>query len=258
MFAFVPLAIVFAMWFTDARTGATERIVGVVATLAMLLPNPAAGFWASPASVPEFFRNGMSRQLLSRSDIVLPLPFGQKGMCMLWQAESGMNFPMASGWTGIQPIEIRRWPVVNVFFGSRDLPEPDLQLKAFIANVGITAIVVDANDQHAPQWRQLLSSLEVAPQDVGGVLFYRIPPDALKAYRGLNAIDLEQRANRARFEALISATDRYLAEGGDAAKLDVPALRSLVCFPRVGHSIRSRTPIAISGRANSTARSRRA
>ena len=82
---------------------------------------------------------------------------------MLWQAASGMNFRMASGLTGFQPIEIRRWPVVNVFFGSRDLPEPELQLKAFIANLGITAIVVDASDPRAPQWKQLLSSLELTP-----------------------------------------------------------------------------------------------
>jgi hypothetical protein len=138
---------------------------------------------------------------------------------------------MASGWTGLQPIEIRRWPVVNAFGGSLDLPQPDLQLKAFIANLGITAIVVDASDSHAAQWKQLLSSLDVTPQTVAGVLLYRIPPGAFKAYRGMNAIDLEQRADRARFEALISAADRYFAHSGDAAKLNVPALEAAGLFP---------------------------
>jgi hypothetical protein len=47
----------------------------------------------------------------------------------------------------------------------------------------------------------------------------------------MNAIDLEQRADRARFEALISATDRYFANGGDAAKLSVPALQAAGLFP---------------------------
>jgi hypothetical protein len=231
VFAFVPLALVFTLWFSDPMTGGAERLVGVVATLAMLMPNPAAAFWASPAPVPEFFRDGSSRRLLSQNDIVLPLPYGQRGMCMLWQAESGMNFRMASGLTGIQPIEIRRWPIINVFLGSRDLPEPDLQLKAFIANLGITAIVVDSRDQHAARWRQMLSSLAIAPQEIGGVLLYRIPPDALKAYRGMNAIELEQRAERARFEALVAATDRYIGDGGDLRALSIPTLQAAGLFP---------------------------
>ena len=231
VFAFIPLAIVFSLWLSDPLTGATEKVIGVVATLAMLMPNPAPSFWASPAFVPEFFRDGTSQHLLSSRDIVLPLPFGQKGMCMLWQATSGMNFRMASGLTGLQPIEVRRWPVVDVFFGSLDLPEPDLQLKAFIANLGITAIVVDASDWRANRWRQMLTSLDITPREIGGVLLYRIPPDALKAYRGMNAIDLEQRADRARFEALVAATDRYFANGGDPAKLSVPALEAARLLP---------------------------
>ncbi len=231
VFAFVPLAIVFTLWLSDPLTGSIEKVVGVMAMLALLMPNPAASFWASRAPLPEFFRDGTSNRLLSSSDIVLPLPFGQKGMCMLWQAESGMNFRMASGLTGLLPIEIARWPVVNVFFGSNDLPEPDLQLKAFIANLGITAIVVDAGDPHAAQWRQLLSSLAIVPAQVDGVLFYRIDPNMLKEYRGLTAIDMEERAERARFEILVAAIDKYLSRGGAVANLNVQTLESAGLFP---------------------------
>ncbi len=231
MYAFLALAVVFSLWLSDPQTGGAERAIGVIATLVMLMPNPIASFWVSPAKVPQFFRDGSSRQMLSNDDIVLPLPFGQQGMCMLWQAASGMNFRMAAGLTGLQPIEIRRWPVVNFLVGSPDLPEPDLQLKAFVANLGITAIVVDAIDSHAPQWKQLLSNLDVKPQEVGGVLLYRIPPDSLKAYRGMNAIDLEQRANRARFATLVSATDRFISNGADLARLDIPTLEAAGLFP---------------------------
>jgi hypothetical protein len=231
MFAFLALAVIFSMWLSDPLTGSTEKVIGTLATLIMLMPNPSASFWATRATLPAFFRDGSSARLLTADDVVLPLPFGQKGMSMLWQAASGMNFKMASGLTGLQPIEIRRWPMVNVFFGSPDVPEPDLQLKAFIANVGITAIIVDASDSRAPQWKRMLSSLDIVPLEVAGVLLYRIPGDALMAYRGMNAIDLEQRADRARFEILISATDRYLASGADAGKLDVPALEAAGLFP---------------------------
>lgn len=231
MYAFLALAVIFTMWLCDPRTGSAEKAIGVLAALVMLMPNPAASFWASRAPLPAFFRDGSSSRLLTSDDIVLPLPFAQKGMSMMWLAESGMNFRMASGLTGLQPIEIRRWPVVNVFVGSPDLPQQDLQLKAFVANLGITAIVLDAGDSRVPQWKQLLSSLEVTPREVGGVLLYRLRPDALKAYRGMNAIDLEQRADRARFETLVAAADRYVGSGGDAAKLNVPTLEAAGLFP---------------------------
>ncbi len=231
MYAFLALAVIFALWLSDPKTGRIEKGIGIFAVVLMLMPNLSASFWATRAPLPEFFRDGSSNRLLSNDDIVLPLPFGQQGMSMMWQAVSGMNFRMASGLTGLQPIEIRRWPVVNLFVGSPDLPEPDLQLKAFVANLGITAIIVDASDVRTPQWIRLLSNLQTAPQAVGGVLLYRIPPDAFAAYRGMNPIKLEQRAERSRFETVISATDKYLASGGVISKLDVPALQSAGLFP---------------------------
>jgi hypothetical protein len=235
MYAFLALSVIFTMWLCDPLTGRTEKIVGAVATIIMLMPNPAASFWASRAPLPMFFRDGSSSRLLAADDIVLPLPYGQKGMCMLWQAASGMNFRMASALSGIQPIEIRRWPVINLFSGSVDLPEPDLQLKAFVANLGITAIVVDVNDAHVAEWKRLLSGLGIAPQEISGVLFYRIPPTAMAEYRTADpdaaALEMERRADRTRFETLISATDRYLASGGAVANLNVRALETSRLFP---------------------------
>jgi len=150
---------------------------------------------------------------------------------MMWLAESGMNFRLAAGLTGLQPMEIRRWPVVNVFFGSRDLPEPELQLKAFIANLGVTAIVIDASDPRVPQWKELLASLNLTPMEVSGVLLYRIPPDPLKSYLGITALEMEQRAERTRFQTLIAAADRYLVNGGSADNLDLMTLESAGLFP---------------------------
>ncbi|HVN28631.1 MAG TPA: hypothetical protein VMT64_09105 [Candidatus Binataceae bacterium] len=229
--AFLALAIIFTMWFSDPMTGAREKIIGTFAALLMMMPNPAASFWATRAPLPPFFRDGSVNRLLTRDDVVLPLPFGPSGMAMMWQAESGMNFRTASGLTGLQPIAIRRWPVLNALGGSRDLPEPELQLKAFLANLGITTIIIDASDQRAAQWERMLASLNIAPLMIAGVIFYRIDPDALKSYRGTTAIELEQRAERARFEALIAATDQYVARGGDLAKLNVTTLQAAGLFP---------------------------
>ena len=89
-----------------------------------------------------------------------------------------------------------------------------------------------------------------------GVLLYRIPRDALDAYRGMNAIDLEQRA------------DRVALRGADLGRRSVfrPRWRCREAQRRGARSgwtvsrrmdIRSeaRAPIAISGRAKSMARS---
>ncbi len=230
-FAFLALAIIFTLWFCDPRTGRIEKAAGAAAVLLMLLPNPAASFWASPSPLPAFFRDGSSQRLLSPDDIVLPLPYGQKGMCMMWQALGGMNFRMASGLTGLMPVEVRRWPLISVLFGSNDLPDSDTQLKACLANLEVTAIIIDASDARVPQWKELFSPLGIAPVEISGVILYRIPPGALQRYRSLSAIEMEQRADRAHFEALISATARYLAGGGAIAELSVPVLESAGLFP---------------------------
>ena len=57
MYAFLALAVIFALWLSDPRTGAVEKGIGFFAIVLMLMPNPAASFWATRAPVPEFFRD---------------------------------------------------------------------------------------------------------------------------------------------------------------------------------------------------------
>jgi hypothetical protein len=230
-FAFLAAALIFTLWLSDPATARYEKLAGVAFTFLMMVPNPAASFWATADPVPAFFRDGSSARLLSHNDIVLALPFGQKGMSMLWQAESGMNFRLAEGLTGLQPIETRRWPIVNVFFGAPDLPDPATQLKAFIANVGITAIVIDAADPSVAQWKQLFSPLNITPREISGVLFYRIPPASVAQYRNLDAIEMERRADRTRFDTLISAAAKYIATGRPADSLSIASLQSAGVLP---------------------------
>jgi hypothetical protein len=230
-FAFLAASAILTLWIDDPRTHRWEKIAGISFTLLMLLPNPAASFWASPDPTPAFFRDGSSRRMLSHDDIVLPLPYGQKGMSMLWQVESGMNFRMASGLTGLQPIEMKRWPIMNVVFGAPDLPDPALQLKAFIANTGITAIVIDKNDPDLARWKHLFAPLDVTPIEVSGVLFYRIPGASLNAYRNLDALEMERRADRGRFEILVAAASKYLADGKPAASISLYSLQASGLLP---------------------------
>ncbi len=225
-FAFLAAAMIFSLWVTDPETAPYSKAVGAAFTFFLMLPNSAASFWVSPINLPAFFRDGSSRRFLSPDDLVLPLPFGQKGNSMLWQAASGMNFRMASGLTGVQIQKITRWPIVDVFYGSIDLPEPELQVKAFIANTGITAIVADASDSQVPMWKALLAPLGIEPREISGVLFYKIPARALDSYRNYTAVEMERCAARIRFDAAITAAARYLRLGGALDRMSVPALEA--------------------------------
>ena len=62
-----------------------------------LVPNPAAGVWASRYDVPAFFTDGAYRTCLDPDETVLPLPIGAGSESMLWQVGDGFRFRMAGG-----------------------------------------------------------------------------------------------------------------------------------------------------------------
>jgi len=171
---------------------------------------------------------------LSRNDVVLTLPWGSTGNSMLWQVECGMCFRQVSGYTAMERFAVRRWPIVNYFLGSRDLPQPELQLKAFLANNNVTAIVVDDAKPQAADWNALLATLGVAPQKLSGVSLYRVSPNLLADYRApeFSGVEMEQRAICDRFAALVTATDEYLHSDHDPARLSDDELASLEILPR--------------------------
>src|SRR6202030_3570151 len=72
LYSFLALAVIFAMWLSDPLTRSTEKVIGTIATVIMLMPNPSPSFWASRAPLPAFFRDGSSNRLLTGEDIVLP------------------------------------------------------------------------------------------------------------------------------------------------------------------------------------------
>ena len=55
--------------------------------------------------------------------------------------------------------------------------------------------------------------------ETAGVTLYQLTPQTLVPYRNLTALAMEQRAEGARFEALLLGAERYLAAGGDPVSL---------------------------------------
>jgi hypothetical protein len=232
---FPPLALglAVAMWLCDPGTRREIKAVAALLAVLAMLPNPSSLYWTSRVETPRFFSDGSASRNLSRGDVVLTIPWGTTGQSMLWQPECEMCFRNVAGYTGTERFAVRRWPIVNYFLGANDLPEPELQLKAFLANNGVTAIVVDDSNRNAARWKTLLATLGVEPHPIAGVSLYKLDPALLADYRApeFSGVEMEQRAIQNRFATLVTATDAYLDSGRDPARLSENELMDLWLLP---------------------------
>jgi hypothetical protein len=231
MYAFLVVAVMVAMWFAASSINPTKKLVAAAIIVVSIAPNPHASFWASSLDVPAFFADRSYATELQPREIILPLPWAQKGNSMYWQLESDMYFRMAGGWTGTSPFEFDRMPIVNYFSGEADLPEPGDQLKAYLARFGVTAIVADPSYGRLHEFQPALESLGVTAKQSGGVLIYKIPPGKFAPYAKLTGGEVEARAIALRFDAILSAAANYVAGGNDPLKLSPLELKRLDLLP---------------------------
>src|SRR5260370_5000040 len=78
----------------------------------------------------------------------------------------------------------------------------------------------------------MLDSLGVPAVEAGGVTLYQLTPQALAPYRNLTTLAMEQRAEQARFEALLLGAERYLDTGGDLASLSPKHAQEVGLLPQ--------------------------
>ncbi len=229
LYAFLDLAIITSIWLaTNTARTAAKYVISILAVM-FLMPNLSARLWSTPVDTPTFFSDGLYRNYLAPGETVVIMPYGIRGNAMLWQAQTDMYFRMAGGWTGPVPAQFESWPIVHAFYRQAYLPNSDIQLKAFLANHGVSAVIVSDREKNA--WRSLLSTFGVTPVDVGGVSLYRIPPLQLAPYKNLTALDMERQADSTRFDALVVGANRYLQRGGTAAALNPSVAERLHLLP---------------------------
>jgi hypothetical protein len=231
MYMSLVVAIIAALWFAGGARSAATKYIAAAAILISLFPNPLASYWTSPLELPAFFAHGAYRTALTPNEIVLVLPFGQRGDSMYWQARAGMYFRMASGYTGPWPYEFERMPAAQFFYGAIDLPEAGDQLKAYLARFGVQAVVADEQEPLFSVWRRVLETLSVTPTRHDGFSIYNIPHAAFAAYQGLSPVYLETRAIALRFDTILAADAKYLAAGRDPAQLSPTALKQQGLLP---------------------------
>jgi len=256
LYAYLVLALIAAKWLADNHDRRCWALA--VASLAFMLPNLSASYWATSAEMPEFFTTGLYRRYLAPADTVVVLPFGLLGEGMLWQASTDMHFRMAEGYVSFAPPvpdEQRRWPVIEGLYRLRGVPDASEQFMAYLANHDVAAVIVGPRRQYrvgwidggptattwlragtlAPEHDATVAMLEktgAAGLEVGGVALYRFSPTSLAPYRDFTALMMEQRAARERFTALLSAAQRYLDSGADPRRLSPERASQLGLFPR--------------------------
>jgi hypothetical protein len=228
IFIYLIFALITSLWIASVTKPYLKLIV-VIAIIASLLPNFSARSWIQPSSQPPFFRDGIYRQYLQKNETVLILPFWPSNDSMLWQAETSMYFRMAQG-AGPWPLEFQIWPIVDAFSRATYLPDAHEELETFLVAHGIRTIIVE--DRCFAQWSELFSSLGVAPTRVGGVALYKLEPQKIPPSFSAQVEDMTTRLYVGRFETLLSGIRRYLANGGDQARLRGANTSDLGLIPR--------------------------
>jgi hypothetical protein len=219
LFGWLIIGMIAAIWCKRTNgVPARSKLALAMLSIIFLMPDP---LWLrraiSKVDTPQFFSGGLYGHYIRPGENILIIPYARGGGSMLWQAEVRMGFRMAGGYTGTAPEEFLRWPIVNGFYTSTLPSAAGDQLKVFLANYEIGAVVVTESKKWP--WPEVLSTLGVKPLDIGGVALYQVPPQIITQYRNRSALQMESRADAAWFGELVSAANTYLSRGLDLRDL---------------------------------------
>jgi hypothetical protein len=230
LFVFLVLAVVISAWLAADKVRTSLKLLLVAMTV--LLSWPAA--LTSQTVSPAFFADGLYARYLPRNPLVMVVPYGEAGASMLWQAQSGMYFRMAGGWTGPTPPEFRDWPVVKGLLMGVVVPPAQYQLEAFLGRYQVGAVLVADSDTSA--WKPVIATLDPNPAHAGGVTLYKVPRPLFEIFREASANQAEQTALLTMWRETLSAVNRYLESGGDLHDLSIERLRAKGLIPERGET----------------------
>jgi hypothetical protein len=168
----LAVAVLAALWLA-ARPRSPWRWLLVAVSIAMLLPNPHGGWWRTEVPVPAFFADGTYRKYIAPGETVVIVPYGVRGNSMYWQATTDNWFRMAGGYAAaVLPDPYARYPIVYALYGGSEPPNTAAELERFLRDKHVNTIIVQQG--YPGNWRELFSSLGVAPIAVDDVLLYRL------------------------------------------------------------------------------------
>lgn len=180
-YIFLAAAILAAWWLAESQKTKRLKITLSILAVIFMMPNTFSGRWAFQPENPVFFTSGQVTKYLPPESNLLILPYGYTGESMMWQEESHFYFSMAGGYLDLLvPRSFKRYPAITAFYKiNPDIPDYDKQLKGFIRDKHVTAIVIA--DQDMPKYAALVAPLHIMPIHTGGVNLYLIPRHAVNA-----------------------------------------------------------------------------
>lgn len=147
----------------------------VLVTAAFLVPQFTASEYDGQISVPVFFKTSAYRRYLRPGEVVLPIPFGPSGPSLVWQAETGMYFRLASG-DFTTPASYISEPATLELLGGAPLPTSTAtlaaQLRQLLVTHGVGAVAVQAGA--GGPWTAALAALGAKPVTVDGIQLYSL------------------------------------------------------------------------------------
>jgi hypothetical protein len=177
VYAFLIAGILAAIWLAQARLRALSWALPI-ASVAFLWPAIGAGFWSSTPDIPRLFTNAAYRNVITPRDTALLLPVGGSGNSMLWQAEAGLRFKMASGYVvpPEAPDPYAHDPVYPTLTGGALVPDEERAASRFLTSHGVTVAVVDPTSPLAALWVPILKRLGWRAATAGGAIVLRPGP----------------------------------------------------------------------------------
>jgi len=185
MYGFLLVAVIVVLWLAEpgrrpllpapALDPPWARWILILLGAVLLLPNLSYPAWNTSVDTPAFFADGLYRTRLPTGANVLVIPYADRGNSMLWQAQAGFAFRMPEGYVSVvPPPEFSRWPILKTLYTGELIPGAEAELRAFLQDKGVDAVVV-VKGRSGP-WPKLFARLDGSPEDVGGVVLYRLSP----------------------------------------------------------------------------------
>ena len=174
MFTALAVAVLAAWWL--ARTRRQPLAWGLaLLSVAFLWPAVQRGYWKYHKPLPALFTSSRYRNVIGSHDVALIVPVGPKGYSMLWQAETGLRFEMASGYLPPpeSPNPYKHDRIYPTLADGTLVPHVERAAEKFLAASHVTVAVVDLAVAPARPWLRILERLGWRPQRVGGAIVLR-------------------------------------------------------------------------------------
>ena len=163
-----------ALWLANAPKRVTPWLLAAL-SVAFIWPAIGQGFWRGTPALPTLFTNSRYRDVITSRDTALLLPVGISGYSMLWQAEAGLRFKMASGY--VVPPEAsdpyKHDPAYPTLTAGDRVPDVEGAAASFLYSYGVTVAVVDPSLPQATPWISILERLGWKARAVGGAIVLR-------------------------------------------------------------------------------------